>query len=257
MWFGAHTLRVGLVGVTLSKIEKIEAWSKLTEQRERHVRSMRVKLVMPEDWLLEHDWEWTDKHPNLYGRLRELMIGASELEGLVSDLDRLGVSTVLKERLLKVLYLFNTGISDVTYFPSFMEMRGYLIDMIARIRGQVGANQEDRSSNQELHEWIYNRISYFERTYANRSHHSAKYLNGIDSNLEYNGGVQQLITACDYAFKSIMSRVIGSRREVGGSAGMLLVSGYENVQSDASALRVDITHLTSPNFMRPYCGRRP
>lgn len=247
---GAHTLRVLLEGVALDTIEELEKWIKETGLQERHVRNMRIKLVIPDEWLAGDDWEWSEMHPKVYDQLRSLRVHTDELEKLNTDLDTLGVSKVLRERMLKMMSLFNSCISDVTYFPSFMEMRGYLRDICTRIGKEASLPLSRRVNSNLLHDWIYNRMAYYERAYFNRSHHSAKFLNSTDSNLEYNGGMQQLITACDYAFKAVMGRVLGKETSSGapGCEGMLFVSGYENVQSDASSLRVDITHLTSPEL---------
>ena len=247
---GAYTFRLNLIGATFGDVAELETYIK-DEDYVHHVRTERVKVVLPyDDKIADDTWEWSEMHPSLRDVICKMRISEENIKNLNENLTLLGVSKVLRERFLKAMFTFNACVTDVTYFPYFIELRGFLQDMCHRV-GCLAKEVPPRSvDNQALHQWIYNKISYYERAYFNRFHHSSKILGATDSNLEYNGGVQQMISAYDFSYKVIMERVGKDYRDIDNAylSSMLYVSGYENVQSDSNTLKVDITHFTSPEL---------
>ena len=65
-------------------------------------------------------------------------------------------------------------------------------------------------------------IRNFEQAYYNRFHHNSRILNIADLNLEYNGGIQQLISAYDTAYKTILKKLISNE----AYDNCVYVSGY-------------------------------
>lgn len=246
---GHHTTRLEISSASIKEVDLLQ--SKILESQliHSHVRKVRLKLIFPIDETKE-ERKISERHPSLMNNLRNACFEEESLSKLKSNLSALGVSRVLKERLLKMFSTFNTCLNDVTYFPFFLELRGFLKSILISIEKRAEDNC-GKNDNTELHAWINKKIAVYERAYFNRFHHSSRALAVSDSNLEYNGGIQQVLTAYDYVYKTIMGFVThdSTTERNEGEESIIYISGYEDVNSEKNSLKVDITHLTSPELL--------
>lgn len=236
----------------------------------RHIRKQRVCVLLP---IEQCDGKPNDASHPLLGMLSEWQFKREELVEIRRCLESCGVSKVLREQTLKMFSTFNNAISDLLFFGSFIEVRGYLLGVQRDIKGykekfekqkQCGCtSQEENMLLGEFHEWLNPVIQNYEQIYYNRFHHSSKVLDLFDFNLGYNGGIQQLISAYDIAYDRVIRvyedgekvRMDGDRvvrkveeKEEKVTGNNVYVSGYERANTDKFSLRINISHITYPEL---------
>lgn len=224
--------------------EHLECFEKLATYKEiqPYVRKQRINVIFHEHGMQE-ELTNTPDHPELVKNLNKCSFSKAELYNLRSDLDACRVSKVLKERTLKMYETFNDCIIDPLFFDYFIELKEYLRGVINDIHSYK-ENTEKKDSLEDLHTLLNSMIHSFEQAYYNRFHQSSRTRNISDFNLEYNGGIQQLISAYDMAYKVIMKKLV----EKEASRNFVYVSGYERVSSDRNSLRINIFHITYPEL---------
>lgn len=209
---------------------------------QKYIRKQRINVVFNQHGMRQ-ELRNSEGHPELMKRLRECGFTHSELAQLRQDLDACRVSKVLKERTMKMYGTFNDGITDLLFFSYFIELKGYLEGILKRISNYRNTLTGEISL-EDFHTWLNRMIRNFEQAYYNRFHNSSRSLNISDFNLEYNGGIQQLISAYDTAYKTILEKLVKDEAE----NNCIYVSGYERVSSDKDSLRINISHITYPEL---------
>lgn len=212
------------------------------ELLQKYIRKQRINVIFSKHGM-NKELANTEEHPELMKRLRECGFSHDDLSRLRQDLDACRVSKVLKERTLKMFGTFNNGITDLLFFSYFIELKGYLEAIRKRI-SYYRKTISDNISLEDFHIWLNRMIRNFEQAYYNRFHHNSRMLNLADLNLEYNGGIQQLISAYDAAYKTILRKLINTEAD----DNCVYVSGYERVSSDKVSLRINISHITYPEL---------
>lgn len=222
----------------LSIVNELEKKTQLLS----YIRKQRINVIFNSHGM-SREQRNSDDHPELMKHLKKYGFSHSELKKLRVNLDTCRVSKVLKERTMKMYGTFNDGITDVLFFSYFIELKGYLEGIWERINN-YGSIQTRKSSLEDFHTWLNLMIRNFEQAYYNRFHHSSRTLTISDFNLEYNGGIQQLISAYDTAYKIILRELVGDE----ANHNCVYVSGYERVSSDKDSLRINISHITYPEL---------
>lgn len=207
------------------------------------VRKQRINVIFRELGLETKVLTDEKSHPELLKHLRKCVFHAGELQAIRQDLDALRVSKVLKERTLKMYCTFNDCIADLLFFNYFIELKDYLKGILCRIHEYAGSEEDDISLEQ-FHVWLDNMIRNFEQAYYNRFHQSSRMRNISDFNLEYNGGIQQYISAYDMTYKTILKGLMLDDFQ----QNCVYVSGFERVSSDRKTLRINILHVTYPEL---------
>lgn len=219
----------------------LEDWNKLISDTSISscIRRQRMYVVFNEIEI-EHTEFLGEEHPTITGKYQESIFGRAVLRELRDNLDEFRVSKVLKERTLKMYGTYNDCITDPLFFSYFIELRDYLKGIKTQI---VHYKQEREKSLENFHSWLNAVITNFEKAYYNRFHQSSRMKNISDFNLEYNGGIQQLISAYDVAYKTISKIYTREYQQ-----NFVYVSGYERVSSDRNSLRINIFHITYPEL---------
>lgn len=207
-----------------------------------YVRKQRVNVIFPAH-ISDNLPLNREDHPQLVKYLGNCRFSKQELRKLRDDLNECRISKVLKERTLKMYGTFNDCITDPLFFSSFIELENYLIGIKTDIRNYREKTGE-KASLEEVHTWLDSMIRNFEQAYYNRFHHSSRMRNISDFNLEYNGGIQQQVSAYDTAYKVILKEWA----EEGADRNFVYVSGYERVSSDKYSLRINNFHITYPEL---------
>lgn len=220
-----------------NKTKKLVSNKKIAQ----YIRKQRINVIFSKPGVAECINK--PNHPELMKRLSECRFSHQELIELRKDLDACRVSKVLKERTLKMYGTFNDCITDLLFFNYFIELKGYLEGIRIRIHKYLDTVSEN-TSLEDFHVWLNRMIRNFEQAYYNRFHHSSRMRNISDFNLEYNGGIQQLISAYDTAYKAILKEWLGEE----SNYNCVYVSGYEKVSSDRDSLRINISHITYPEL---------
>lgn len=239
---GSEMLEFSQSETILSYSKKIEALSSCPEIK-TYVRKQRIHVVFSESQIIEQSLT-NEKHPELACYLTKCTFPKEALNLLRGKLDKCRVSKVLKERTLKMYETFNDGITDPLFFNYFIELKNYLQGIIDKIRLYTD-DTEESVSLEDFHIWLDSMIRNFEQAYYNRFHQSSRMKNISDFNLEYNGGIQQIISAYDMTYKVIVENFV---KEEEAQQNCVYVSGYERVSSDRNSLRINIFHITYPEL---------
>lgn len=215
-------------------------WKKLAASSEIRlcVRRWRIYVVF-EDVKIDSPSNLDENHPSITLKWQKSAFKKEDLISLRSKLDSYRVSKVMKERTLKMYEIYNDGITDPLFFSYFIELRGYL----EGLKKQIIGLEHNRVSQEDFHIWLNGVITNFEKAYQNRFHQSSRMKNISDFNLEYNGGIQQLISAYDMAYKTLSEVYTCEYKQ-----NLVYVSGYERVSSDRNSLCINIFHITYPEL---------
>lgn len=224
------------IRIHISDLEKIE------KLHISCIRKQRVCLVFDEQGLDDGFDGPLSNHPELVRRLQACGFGKKELQELREALDCNRVSKVLKERTLKMYETFNDCITDPLFFNYFIELKNNLRGIEDKIM-EYGKDSSESESLENFHVWLDGMITNFEKAYHNRFHQSSRMKNISDFNLEYNGGIQQLISAYDVGYKSVSEAFTEKYFQ-----NFVFVSGYERVSSDRNSLLINIFHITYPEL---------
>ncbi|NVO09651.1 MAG: hypothetical protein HXX16_06805 [Bacteroidales bacterium] len=151
-----------------------------------------------------------------------------------------GISNVIRNRILRIFRNYNDGIQDPLLFASFIELHGYLKNILETIKNEV--KKKDRNIV-DFHGRLKILVDTFDKAYNNRYHQSYRMLNSTDFNLEFNGGIQQLISLYDTAYKVVLSG-LGEKTPTS----VIEVSDSEGVVSDKFCLRLNYLHVFLPEL---------
>ena len=175
-------------------------------------------------------------HPNFTERIKNLRIEVERLRDLEDSLRSRGTPKILALRVLNMFANFNDGLLDRNLYPFFAELLPFMEDVLNHVaraaRGYMG----------DVGAWCTDlqRITQnFELAYRNRFHNSHRLGEITDFNVDFKGGIQQLVTAFDGAFKAIAS-------VVGNSHSFVSVSGEPGVFSTTYETRLNYFHVFQP-----------
>ena len=179
-------------------------------------------------------------HPSVRSRFKDFIYPASELLGLREMLDKCRMAKILKERIMKMYHLYNDCLTDPSFAVSTIGFRHFLDSIPQRLR----AYSEKRAyTPSDIHDWLDNGVRDFEQAYLNRFHQSNRMRTLSDFNLEWNGGIQQLISSLDWLYKTFMA-CCGIKEY----SKFMYVSGYERVHVSHRSYRVNMQHITYPEL---------
>jgi hypothetical protein len=177
--------------------------------------------------------------------LRRLIFARKDLDALDEAMRKLRIPKVLIHRLLNIYGSFNDGVLDRSLYPSFMELRPFLVEMATELRNEAASPKQSlQQVCRTLRKWSEN----FERAYRNRFHNSEQMGEVTDFNFEFKGGIQQVVTAFDAAYKALASTL-------GAPASFVSVGGDPGVESSAWEVRLNYFHVFQPEMFFAVAGK--
>ncbi len=227
------------IKIFLQEIELLKNF----DPSKKHVRKIKFKLCTETDEYPVGDQEQdTGAHPKseLYSVLK---IDDALIVNLHKNLIRANISKVYRERIMKMYSNYNNCIQDPMFFASFMELYGYLQTGFPKRINQY-LEKEDNTPSQYFHEIIDRCIKEFEQAYYNRFHQSNRMNEMSEFNLEWNGGIQQVISALDCAFKE-MSSIFNNPRS---KEKFINITGYGRVNTSDTTLGLNLLYVTYPEL---------
>lgn len=199
-------------------------------------------LIINEDGGFQHvDSFDPGKHPSTPHIFKKSIFSADDMSALRGALGRGRISKALKERVMKMYQNFNDCIQDPQFVVSFLSLRAFLMHIIEVI-AQYNAGKLEFSAN-NIHEWLDECVRDFEQAYLNRFHQSNRMRTLSDFNIEWNGGIQQLICSMDHTYKTLM-KTCG----VKDPYAFMYVSGHERVHVNDHVYRINMQHITYPEL---------
>lgn len=226
-------------------INQIEFLRKFDSEHS-HTRRLRMKVYLKnESGILsflqpvnEFD-EINHPKPKLYkGRL---VFSPSILIGLRKNFNKANISKLLRERVMKMYNNYNSCISDPMYFSSFTDLVGFMITLASE---SLDYCKGDYQSSIDFNEWMNVCVESFEQAYFNRFHQSTRINEIPEFNIEWNGGIQQILSSLDCAFKELSDKTYKTHYY----QKFVYVSGYERVRVSENTLRINMLYVTYPEL---------
>lgn len=171
----------------------------------------------------------------------KVRIDDKEIYHLRENLQKVNVSKLLRERVMKMYNNYNNCILDPMFFCSFIDLYGTMKALTSRV--EDFANNQNSESILSFHEWLNTQVLAFEQAYLNRFHQSNRMREMSDFNLEWNGGIQQYLSPLDVVFKTILVHYGYQHYDK-----FLYVSGYERVFVVENAFRINMLLVTYPEL---------
>jgi len=209
---------------------------------EHHVK--RIKIVL--NWGNNSNYE-LDESKDLEmrrssGSFSHLAFTPPDLNRIRNLLNECRVSKILRERLLKIYGLFNESICDILHSGYFFELRESLENIENILRNFT---KDTNIKIGDIDHCLSELITSIEEGYYNRFHQREM----RDTNLEYNGGIQQHLTSYDFTYKEILRLLSPQKtRDIEAKRSFISVSGYEKVASTRMNLRLNINQISYPEL---------
>ncbi|MDP1728491.1 MAG: hypothetical protein Q8M15_17030 [Bacteroidota bacterium] len=179
-------------------------------------------------------------YKRIHHRLNYMQFTQDEFDNLRAHFKKIGVSKILTSKIHNLFANFNESIRDHIMYSYFIELRpgfeklyNYIIDY-----SNCKAKPITLKAFQNI---LYLNTDELQMAYINRFQQSHSLFEITDHNLEFKGGIHQLVSSYDAAYK-IYSNVIG------GPGGFTYVSVDSNVTSTQYAVRLNYNHLYQPEI---------
>lgn len=182
-----------------------------------------------------------DEHFFYTHRLNQFAFTYEEIKALREQLIRCRVAKGVREKVLNMFVNFNHQVQDPILFNYFMELKPFLRDVMAGLRhfSEVQDTFVEEITRQ-LWDWTY----LFEKAYNNRFNLSHQSYNQQALHLDFNVGVQQLVSLFDGVAK-ILAACIDLPIKEGPS---LVISSTSELNFSGSVLEVGLHHLIQPSL---------
>ena len=214
-------------------ITKIRSLEKLCEKDSEFIyHTRKVKISLPDVYELDNRIKNPTKYESIKKTENEINV---DLDGLRRDIKSLGISKALRDRTMALFELYDNAHRNPLQQFYLDELKGVLEDFPILIKELNGNPSEgllliEKTLNKE--------IDNMESAIYDRLHHQ-KY---NQAPLEYNGGIQQYLTAFDYAYKTITS-ALGKDEKV-----YVTITGTERASSVRNLFRLNINNIVYPEL---------
>jgi len=171
--------------------------------------------------------------------LSEMRFSVGEIKEIQNHLRAVWTPKILTGKILNAFTNFNDGILDPGLYGYFIELLP-LMELIQQMvaRWHEASGQTDLSMICKTLEKL---TDNFERGYRNRFYNSYRMGDITDFNLDFKGGIQQLLSSFDSAYKAICS-VLGRKES------FAYVAGSPGVYSTRHEVRLNYYHVFQPEI---------
>ena len=221
--------------IPLSALDELHQMSHSEDAFKQHVR--RIKLTLSDTRALR-------PHPSQLSScqssssLTNNLLGEQEIFDIKNKMLCLGVSKIVRERLLALLDLFNDCGRNKLQSYYFLQMEkpvkelSLMLDSFLDEDGAIPLFEIENMLNEEitsLENAIYNRM-----------------LNNLTPNtiLEYGGGIQQMLQGFNFAYQRMVELINPSSAD----KQYALISGVAKESSDRSHTELNINHIIYPQL---------
>ena len=208
----------------------------------KHIRKLRTFPELSDEFKREKGRRVDlGRHLLFHDQLPRYEFKMERISRLRNVLRQLGVSKIVREKIGSMFTIFNDGIVDPVLYGYFIELRP-LLEEVTRIVEKL--LDDTGQSIQSCTNQLLQAASLFEFGYKNRFGQSYIMSDITDYDIEFNGGIQQLLTAYDGAYKSLTSLL----DEDGYGKSIVYAAGYPSIKSHILGVRVNYYHLYQPEF---------
>ena len=181
-----------------------------------------------------------DDHSYFLNILRRLQFGVRAITKIENKLKTIGTPKILNNKILNIFSNYNDGILDHNLFGYFDE----LSESMKSIQKTILIGFRGKNNDYDLPKIIKKLNSFCESfisAYQNRFHNSYRMGDITDFNVEFKGGIHQLVTSFNSAYLAISSKV-------GNESSYAYVSGNPGVNSEEYAIRLNYFHIYQPEI---------
>jgi hypothetical protein len=163
------------------------------------------------------------------------------IKDIWKKLSAVGVPKMVSDRLLSVINDYNQCITDVHLFTYFIELKGFLFHSISDV-----INRDDKTKLEDVHRSLNCIINYFEKAFYCRLQQGYNYSPFTDLNIEFNGGVQSLLSSFNEIYVTLINVLnFNSKRK---DYAFIYVTGENTAVSSATRLKINYFHLFHPEL---------
>lgn len=165
------------------------------------------------------------------------------VHGIRNCLAAAGVPHIIARRALSCLALYNQGMLDPFLFPLFLGLEPLVNAIRVQAVGLAEHAAGQRRSMFDQTDRLNDYTKLFDRAWHNRFH--ASWFSGdiTDFNLDFKGGIHQLVLAFDAAYKTMCSGLLASRRPAPA-----VIVGGTRIQSRDLSIELSYHDILSPEF---------
>lgn len=174
-------------------------------------------------------------------RLHQFAFSLQEIKTLREQLIRCRVAKGIREKVINMFVNFNHQIQDPILFNYFIELKPFLRDVLAGL--QHFTDLQD-ASVEEITQRLWVWTNHFEQAYNNRYNLSYHSHNHQSLHLDFNVGVQQLVSLFDGVAKILAACIDLPVRE----GPTLVISSTSELNFSGSVLEVGLHHLIQPSL---------
>lgn len=175
--------------------------------------------------------------------IKKYIVFANEvMEKIEQKLKRENISQIIQTRVINMFVLFNSNIQDPISYGFFAELYPFLLLVKKFILIELNRFERDTEPTKDITKTLDDFCRIFEEAYKNRFHQSHLMGEVIDVNINFNGGIQQLLTAFDWLYKALSNLT----EHHPSFAHLIYVVGQAGITSTPHRVELNHLHLYQP-----------
>ena len=197
-----------------------------------------VKQTIDEK-ILENIGKLAKKHLRITKKIKDYTFNNKSIQEIHENLKKNKISKVHQLRVIKMFSNYNNGVQDPLLYIYFIELKDLLETVFDTLK-----EFSDKSSPlynlalSKKHMMLSSFVNSFEQAYKNRFHQSYRMNNITDFNLEYSGGIQQIISGYNSLYKTILADFFHEQ-----TSSIVYVSGFQGIDANKYDLRINYIHI--------------
>ncbi len=189
-----------------------------------------------------------DTHKNIHKNLGKFQIRRILVEDVIEAMRSVGVPKVLSEKVLKLISNYNNAVLNPDMYASFVELYFYITNNLLNTIREYGINNSMKQFNTRvLIEKLEAACSSLDASFQNRFYQSYWMAESIEVNIDYSGGVHNLISAYDSCFKTLNNNIRSANKD----SAFVYIKSDHTVYAYAESLILNYLHITQPYI---YCA---
>lgn len=216
------------------------------EDSETHISGINIIISKSPNSLLQEEMKLDRLIPEMKGKnlslkncLRDFVIDIERVKKQIHEpMKRATLPKVVTLRIINAIALYNEGIQDEFLFSNFLELRSYIEVLLNNIVSKISERDDSYLSTSN---YLNTAVDIFEKAWRNRFHATWRLGEITDFNLDFKGGIQQIVTALDGAYKALTSIL-------GKPGAIAVVAGSPRISSTEMSIELNYFDIFQPEF---------
>ncbi len=191
----------------------------------------------------------TFKHPHfdLHSNFKRLIVKPDIIKKVRTQMKNLRLPKVLSEKILKLISNYNNAILNPDMYASYIELYFYLkrnfVTTVDLYYNNVFAKiEKNQFTSRKLIDYLLTACNCLETSFQNRFYQSYWTSEVLEVNIDYSGGLHNLISAYDACVKVLNNSIMPRNT----NSSFVFVKSDPTVYSTPDALVLNYLHLTQP-----------